>query len=325
MTTTAQATKCFALLVLCSALAHSDVQPSFQFGTSQAVFNNYPAQLSEMSQGTVAIPVTANGPTVKISRTENMPSGACGGNYVANECNAALYAVSVDNTTGYMQVSGIFGGAVSNSSQIASHHDAVGVTGLGANENTGTGRGTGGYLQGSNYSSASGAAIVGAEIRADNETTGNCTLTYGLGVEGQCDGLWITAQSKNGAPTTLSSAVHVGSVSGSNGWAEGLTINVGGAVNYGVNDQSSSTTAINVGTGHTTAFSSPGFSVAGANGLVTLPNFTVATLPACNGTTTQYATAVVTDATAYTANGTLTGGGSVKTPVFCNGTAWTMH
>jgi hypothetical protein len=51
---------------------------------------------------------------------------------------------------------------------------------------------------------------------------------------------------------------------------------------------------------------------------------TVATLPTCNGTT-QYHWGLVTDASGPTYNGTLTGGGAVKVPVFCNGTAWTSH
>lgn len=52
--------------------------------------------------------------------------------------------------------------------------------------------------------------------------------------------------------------------------------------------------------------------------------YTVATLPTCNGTT-QYHWAVVTDATAPTYRGALTGGGTVKVPVFCDGTSWTSH
>lgn len=49
--------------------------------------------------------------------------------------------------------------------------------------------------------------------------------------------------------------------------------------------------------------------------------YTVATLPAASAAL-QGARALVTDATAPTFLGTLTGGGSVICPVFCNGTAW---
>jgi hypothetical protein len=52
--------------------------------------------------------------------------------------------------------------------------------------------------------------------------------------------------------------------------------------------------------------------------------YTVATLPAC-GAGTDGAMTIVTDATAPTYRGALVGGGAVKTPVFCDGTAWTSH
>lgn len=58
-----------------------------------------------------------------------------------------------------------------------------------------------------------------------------------------------------------------------------------------------------------------------ANDVVRLKGYTVATLP----TGTQGDTAYVTDAVLPTFLGTLTGGGSVVTPVFHNGTAWVSH
>lgn len=54
------------------------------------------------------------------------------------------------------------------------------------------------------------------------------------------------------------------------------------------------------------------------SGLFALKSYTVATLPAG----TQGDMAYVTDATSPTYNGTLTGGGSVKVPVFRNATVW---
>lgn len=58
-----------------------------------------------------------------------------------------------------------------------------------------------------------------------------------------------------------------------------------------------------------------------AGATIRLKNYTVATLP----TGVQGDTAYVTDATAPTYLGTLTGGGSVVCPVFYNGTAWVSH
>jgi hypothetical protein len=58
-----------------------------------------------------------------------------------------------------------------------------------------------------------------------------------------------------------------------------------------------------------------------AGDVVRLKSYTVATLP----TGTEGDTAYVTDATSPTYLGSLTGGGTVKCPVFYNGTAWVSH
>jgi hypothetical protein len=66
----------------------------------------------------------------------------------------------------------------------------------------------------------------------------------------------------------------------------------------------------------------------GCNGLglpISLPSFTVATLPSCSSVNNLYSMAAVTDASSPTYNATLTGGSTTKVPVFCNGTAWTAH
>lgn len=59
-------------------------------------------------------------------------------------------------------------------------------------------------------------------------------------------------------------------------------------------------------------------------GTAQLPQTTVASLPAC-GSSLQGALYGVTDATASTYNGTVTGGGNIAIPVYCNGTSWTAH
>ena len=60
------------------------------------------------------------------------------------------------------------------------------------------------------------------------------------------------------------------------------------------------------------------------NGPLLLKTFTVATLTACApGVANSFA--AVSDATAPAYNGTLTGGGSVHIPVFCDGTTWRSH
>ena len=55
-----------------------------------------------------------------------------------------------------------------------------------------------------------------------------------------------------------------------------------------------------------------------------LPNYTVATLPACNAGYT-YVVAAVSDASAPAYNATLTGGGATRVPVMCDGALWRAH
>ena len=65
-----------------------------------------------------------------------------------------------------------------------------------------------------------------------------------------------------------------------------------------------------------------GGTISGTN--IRIPIATVATLPAC-ATGNKGLMYAVSDATAPTYNGALTGGGTVTVPVFCDGTTWTSH
>ncbi len=59
-------------------------------------------------------------------------------------------------------------------------------------------------------------------------------------------------------------------------------------------------------------------------GSVKLPGYTVASLPACVSAL-RGALAYVSDALSPTYGGSLTGGGGIAVPVFCDGSAWTSH
>ncbi len=52
--------------------------------------------------------------------------------------------------------------------------------------------------------------------------------------------------------------------------------------------------------------------------------YVVATLPVCNAAVTN-TWAAVTDAAAPTYNSAVTGSGSARVPVYCNGSVWTAH
>lgn len=116
-------------------------------------------------------------------------------------------------------------------------------------------------------------------------------------------------------------------------------VNTAGGVELQVNTAATDTAGI------ATTGSSTGFPIVGPVGAATninlfltgkgagfvqlgsplvLPIFTVGSLFACNGST-KGAYAAVSDANSPSYNGTLTGGGAVSIPVYCNGTAWTAH
>ena len=139
------------------------------------------------------------------------------------------------------------------------------------------------------------------------------------------------------APITITSAsgtISIGATNGTGTITLGLStvsqiINVAASVtasgstktiNIGTSGAAGSTTNIAVGSsvsGATSTTTLNGSTV--ATGTIQLAAYTVATLPPAG---TAGRRAYVTDALAPTFLGTLTGGGTAKTPVFDNGTAW---
>jgi hypothetical protein len=117
-----------------------------------------------------------------------------------------------------------------------------------------------------------------------------------------------------------------------NGQSSGMYFNVGsGKVGGGTYDaskgyifQNRGNTILQINTSATTG----GFNTVAVTGRISatetvqLGSYTVATLPAAG---VSGRIAYVTDATAPTYLGTLTGGGTVKTPVFDNGVSWVAH
>jgi hypothetical protein len=98
--------------------------------------------------------------------------------------------------------------------------------------------------------------------------------------------------------------------------AGGTGTSAGGSVIISTAATTTQATAVTVNKDGVTTFAKP----------PVLPVYTVATLPATAAAgMVQGAHAVVTDATAPTYLGALTGGGAVVCPVFYNGTAWVSH
>jgi len=165
-------------------------------GTSQYVFNSYSGRMAEIRDSTAGGPIIDAGPTLKVSRTENLTGIA---NKFDNEANAAIYGVSLNVATSRQQLAGVMGGAKTGSDFKA---DAVGLYGLGVVTNSPSGPnvkqsiGTGIYAEGHRrIASGIGYALAG-EFRATNESTAHGTYTTG-GLP-NVTGLWTTIGSTGG-------------------------------------------------------------------------------------------------------------------------------
>lgn len=227
---------------------------SFQ-GTSQFIYNSWPG-LYEITDGTSGSPEIGAKSTVKISRTDGTLSTSCGNNAVDNECNAALNVTSKSVSTATMQTSAIVGNAVT-----ATAFDAVGVTGHGRSSDTGSGIGTGAYLEGRR--DVTGGKTLGAEIRSENVTASNTSYnTSGIGTG---DGVWITASGNGTNSTVMSAAAHCGVAGSTALWHSCFTANSNAvdSTGFGFDDESAGLIGYKEGGTHTYALVT-----ASASGLV---------------------------------------------------------
>ncbi len=139
----------------------------------------------EIAVGSDASPITTPGPTIRLSRTENINNALCDSIQGNNECNAALAVYSKGLSGTGMQANAIYAGATSDSST----HDVLALSAIGRATGTATGIGTGAYLEGRRDTATGKAA--GAEIRSSNVT--GTPGTYNPAGFSDTIGLWITA------------------------------------------------------------------------------------------------------------------------------------
>ena len=217
-----------------------------QHGTSQSMFVNYNAQLWELSEGKANVPVTKAGPLFKISRTESLSSAACGDNSVDNECNAALAVYAIGTPASGMQSNAVYGGAKTGSA-----HDGVAGVFIGDASGAATGIGTGTYIEGRR--DAAGAKLVGAEIRANNQS--GVAGTYYPGGFSPTGALWLTASGANSGV-----GASLGSVKGVK-FDTGFAATVGSVATTTISDDSSSTQSIRISGTHTYGVDASGMNV----------------------------------------------------------------
>jgi hypothetical protein len=219
-----------------------------QRGTSQSMFVNYNAQLWELSDGQAKAPVTKPGPLFKISRTESMSNAACGDNSVDNECNAALAVYAVGTPASGMQSNAVYGGAKTRSA-----HDGVAGVFIGDASGAATGIGTGTYIEGRR--DVAGAKLVGAEIRANNQS--GVAGAYYPGGFSPTGALWLTASGSNSGV-----GASLGSVKGVK-FDTGFAATAGSVSTTTISDDSSSTQSIQINGTHTYGVDASGMKVNG--------------------------------------------------------------
>jgi Chaperone of endosialidase len=225
------------------------------FGTDLHFTNGYFPQLIEITAGTSGAPVTGYGALVKMSKTSGIPTGVCVNQY-DSECDSVLDVESVATAADVVQnIAGFFGAKNPNNLQTT----GVGALGIFTQaEGTGTGSSAeGAYITGQRDSTTGYA--FGAEVRAINNSGSNCVVSYSTASLNTCVGLWLA---NGGSAADTGSALQTAPAP-SFPWLEGITLSNSSVLNNGFNDQSSSTTAFLAGSGHTNAFSSPGFTVGG--------------------------------------------------------------
>jgi len=170
--------------------------------------------------------------------------------------------------------------------------------------------------------------VFGAQTYAATNTGVTVSSLYGTYFINPIAGANVTASAKFalGADSFFSSSIQTSTANiatttttHTDGYSAGATTSGNTkTVNIGVNGLSGSTTVIAIGaTAGTSTTTLNGSSV--FTGTFQSQGYTVATLPTAG---TVGRRAHVTDALAPTFLGTLTGGGTIKCPVFDNGTAW---
>lgn len=229
-------------------------------GTSQYLYNPYAAQLWELSSGTVAAPVTAVGPLLKISKTEFMDA-AVAANKADNESNAAMAVYSIGNPGSEIQTNaGLF---AAKGSPVGT--DVVGLWTTGLVNGSGDGIGTGAYIEGRRDTTT--GKIMGAEVRVTNQTV--TALTY-QSTGFSSSALWLTA----GGTANTAAGVAIGPVNGQK-FEVGFAATTSSIASQTFRDDSSSVTSVDINGSHTDGIDLTGGTFSGtqlkATGLTVSP------------------------------------------------------
>lgn len=170
-----------------------------------------------LSGDTYTTPVSVDGPTFKVSRTEAFTSITTGGAYVENY--SSIYGINIGLASTKAQPVGVVGKALSYSNQAkvvdSSNPDAVGVQGIGV-VSTGNvnGRGIGGDFEGF----AVAGKLTGVEARSRNATGVDSAFNPTGGSDMM--NLWLST----GGGNKVGAAISMGKFTSADGYDVGIGI-----------------------------------------------------------------------------------------------------
>jgi len=222
-----------------SILSHFDT--GYMSGDAQHYFAHYAPRAVAIYDGTAAAPVTG-GPTVKISRIENM-NGATNGGTANNEANAALVVGSVGVPGSTMQSSA--GYFFAKGAASAAQTDALGISGLGWNT-SGDNGGIGFYGEGRSTGSAISKAMA-YEGRVTNLTASD--MPYSPSGSSRGIGFWATCDSD--VVTSLCGAAFAAGRVNTAQWDVGMGFTSGSVKTATFRDDSDATTVFDINGSHT--------------------------------------------------------------------------
>lgn len=214
-------------------------------GTSQLIFNQWAAVRQEILQGSTGTPSAVAGPTVKISRTQQIDVDTLGGNKDDIEGTAALSAIALGTATDEVLACGVHGGA--STASTVTGIDAFGVMARGRVTGSGVGIGGGGYFVGRRDTTTGKAN--GIEVRSWNYTT-TAGLYNTTGISNTI-GVWITSDGIAATPFDSGCGIALGGLNGTK-FKVGYGAVAGSVADSTFRDDSSSTTSIDLRGTHTT-------------------------------------------------------------------------
>lgn len=222
-------------------------------GSDVQFYTTVPAQLGRYRHGTTAAPVATPGPSVRVSRTEQLSRAqieAVGGAGTdGGEQCAAIIGLNSGTAATEVQPVGVYGGAKTASTSAVATNDACGLYGAGRALDGSTGTGIGAFLIGRRETTG---RACGLEVHVRN---GGAATAYSPTVFPASQAIWLNASGTAASATAINinnafgQQFDVGLAFGAMPTG-GLT---GGVKTASISDDSTSATSIRIGGTHATA------------------------------------------------------------------------